>query len=207
MRDSGGDVAVGANAADVEAHGWEVVVGGIGGGFEAEGQTAGPAGEAGPLPSADDGVRDGVGAAENGFAAADGKGIDPVCGDQAAGVEVGDALVELGVPGVLNFEVGVGVVYVGKDAAVVAADTLGLRAVVKRLREGIADVDRQPVGSGMAEGELERVVGAVADRVHGVKGGELIAPEGGLVGAAVEGTAGEDAKDVGDGQRKRSPLV
>ena len=49
----------------------------------------------------------------------------------------------------------------------------------------------------MAEGKLQRVVGAVADGGHGVERGELVAPEGGLVCAARgERTAGENAKDV-----------
>ena len=55
----------------------------------------------------------------------------------------------------------------------------------------------------MAEDELQSVVGTVADRIHGVKRGELIAPESGLVWAAVEGAAGPDAKDVHEGERER----
>ena len=88
MGDSAGDVSVGMDVANIERHGGEVVIGGIGRRFEAEGQCAGPASETCPLPSADEGVDDAAGVAERRFTTADGKRIDPVGGDHAAGVKV-----------------------------------------------------------------------------------------------------------------------
>jgi len=82
--------------------------------------------------------------------------------------------VELGIPGVLDAEIGVGaVVRVVKDAC-----ALGLRAYIQGFGEGVVEVERQAMRGGMAEGELQRVVRAGADRIQRIKGRKLIAPEG-----------------------------
>jgi len=116
--------------------------------------------------------------AEPGFAATDRECVDPVRGDQAVRVEIRNALVELGVSRVLDGEVCVRVIYVGEDVG-----ALRFRAIVKRFGESVTDVDREPMRGRMAQGELQRVVGTVADRVHGVDRGELVAPKCGLFGA------------------------
>lgn len=78
--------------------------------------------------------------------AADGQDVNPIAGDQTMGVEVRGALVKLGVPGVLDREVGIGTVRV---AFLASAFRLG--AQIERLGEGVAGVDRQAVRGRVAQ--------------------------------------------------------
>src|SRR5580658_6864328 len=141
---------MGLDSADIERHGWVVVIGRKGRGFEGEGQTAGPTGKAGPLPPSNESVGDPVGSAEYGLSATNGQHIDPVGGDQAARVKVRDSLVELGVPGVLDGEVGEAVVDVAEDVG-----ALGLGPKVERFGESVADIDRQTMRGRMTQGKLQ----------------------------------------------------
>src|SRR5580704_5061708 len=75
-------------------------VGGPAGLVEREGQTAGGAQDAGELPATNEGVDEVVGVREHGSPAAKGKLVNPVDGKDVSGVEVGDATVEIGLPGV-----------------------------------------------------------------------------------------------------------
>src|SRR6202035_713256 len=106
MGNAAGNVSVSFDVAHVECEARVVVVGRVCGGFEREGQTAGPAHQAGPLPAAHECIQDAVHAAEIGASATYRQHIDPVSCNHAVGVKVRRALVELGVPGVLDGEVG-----------------------------------------------------------------------------------------------------
>ena len=133
-------------------------VGGPSGLKESEWQSAAPTPYAGHLPAADEGVRKAICIAEDLLSLAERQQVDPVRGDQVTGVEIGNAAIQLGLPGVDD---GAERPVVGGVGSVLGA-AFRIGTFVDRIGHGVAEVHLQAVAHWVAERDLTGIVVAHA---------------------------------------------
>src|SRR5580658_3298755 len=138
-----------------------------------ERKPAAPARDSGKLPAADQCIEDRARATAKRLSLANRKFIDPICGDEVTGVEVGHCPVESWLEAVQDFAEARALL---KDARLVEefAGALRVRAEIDRVRKRVAEVELKPVRHRMTQDELACVVAARSNRGPGIKRRKLI---------------------------------
>src|SRR5271156_516500 len=126
-------------------------VGGPAGLKKAEGQAAGPAIDARPLPSPEKDVGESVRGRQILPPLSEGQLIDPVRDDQVTDVEVGVATAQVRLPGV-------GDVAEVASIAVELRTALGVGAHINGIRECVAEIESETVSGRMVQDQLTSVV-------------------------------------------------